>query len=82
MGKDNIVSCKSFDNRAGCAILIEILKKIKNPDFTLYGVFTTQEEVGLRGAKTASYSLDIDFAIIVDSTVEGQFQKLNRIKFQ
>jgi len=80
LGKDNIVSCKSFDNRAGCAILIEILKKIKNPDFTLYGVFTTQEEVGLRGAKTASYSLDIDFAIIVDSTVGGPIPKVESDK--
>lgn len=75
LGKENIVSCKSFDNRAGCTILIEILKKIKNPDYTLYGVFTTQEEVGLRGAKTASYGLDIDFAIIIDSTVGGPIPK-------
>ncbi|KYC45762.1 MAG: Tetrahedral aminopeptidase [Candidatus Methanofastidiosum methylothiophilum] len=75
LGKDNIVSCKSFDNRAGCTILIEILKKINNPDYTLYGVFTTQEEVGLRGAKTASYGLDIDFAIIIDSTVGGPIPK-------
>lgn len=80
LGKDNIVSCKSFDNRAGCVILIEILKKIKNPDYTLYGVFTTQEEVGLRGAKTASYGLDIDFAIIVDSTVGGPIPKIETDK--
>jgi endoglucanase len=75
LGKENIVSCKSFDNRAGCAVLIEILKKIKNPDFSLYGVFTTQEEVGLRGAKTVAYGIDIDFAIIIDSTVGGPIPK-------
>lgn len=75
LGKENIVSCKSFDNRAGCAILIEIIKKIKNPDFTLYGVFTTQEEVGLRGAKTAAYGLDINFALIIDSTTAGPIPK-------
>lgn len=75
LGKENIVSCKSFDNRAGCAILIEIIKKIKNPDFTLYGVFTTQEEVGLRGAKAAAYGLDINFALIIDSTTAGPIPK-------
>ena len=75
LGKENIVSCKSFDNRAGCAVLIEIIKKIKNPDFTLYGVFTTQEEVGLRGAKTAAYGLDINFALIIDSTTAGPIPK-------
>ena len=75
LGKENIVSCKSFDNRAGCAILIEIIKKIKNPEFTLYGVFTTQEEVGLRGAKTAAYGLDINFALIIDSTTAGPIPK-------
>ncbi len=80
LGKENIVSCKSFDNRAGCAVLIEILKQIKNPDYTLYGVFTTQEEVGLRGAKTASYGLDIDFAIIIDSTVGGPIPKTEQDK--
>ncbi|HNU61461.1 MAG TPA: M42 family metallopeptidase [Methanofastidiosum sp.] len=75
LGKENIVSCKSFDNRAGCAVLIEILKKIKKQDYTLYGVFTTQEEVGLRGAKTAAYGIDIDFAIIIDSTAGGPLPK-------
>ncbi|MCC7572346.1 MAG: M42 family metallopeptidase [Candidatus Methanofastidiosum sp.] len=75
LGKENIVSCKSFDNRAGCAILIELIKKIKNPDYTFYGVFTTQEEVGLRGAKTAAYGIDIDFALIIDSTTAGPIPK-------
>ena len=75
LGKENIVSCKSFDNRAGCTVLTELIKKIKNPDYTLYGVFTTQEEVGLRGAKTASYGIDIDFAIIIDSTTAGPIPK-------
>ena len=75
LGRENIVSCKSFDNRAGCTVLIELIKKIKNPDYTLYGIFTTQEEVGLRGAKTAAYGIDIDFAIIIDSTTAGPIPK-------
>jgi len=80
LGKENIVSCKSFDNRAGCAVLIELIKKIKNPDFTLFGVFTTQEEVGLRGAKTAAYGIPIDFAIIIDSTTAGPIPKTDADK--
>lgn len=75
LGNQKVVSCKSFDNRAGCTVLIEILKQINNPDYTLYGVFTTQEEVGLRGAKTATYGLDIDFAIVIDVTIGGPLPK-------
>ena len=63
---DNCMMGKAFDNRAGCAILAELLKE----DFALEltGVFTVQEEVGLRGAGVAAYTVHPDVALIIEST--------------
>jgi putative aminopeptidase FrvX len=61
---------KAFDNRAGAAILIEVLKTVSSP-LTIYGVFTVQEEVGLKGARTSAYALDPDCAIATDVTIPG-----------
>lgn len=61
---------KAFDNRVGVAMLISVLQQVKSP-FTIYGVFTVQEEVGLKGAKTSAYTLDPDCAIATDVTVPG-----------
>ena len=44
----NRLIAKAMDDRVGCAVLIEALKRVKNPKNTLCFVFTTQEEVGLR----------------------------------
>lgn len=58
---------KAFDDRVGCAILVELLKQDYN--FPLIAAFTVQEEVGLRGAKVAAYHLAPDFAIVIEGTV-------------
>ncbi len=60
------VKSKALDDRLGCLILITLLKNFDEYDF--YAVFSTQEEIGLRGAKTASFSVAPDFAIVLDST--------------
>jgi endoglucanase len=57
---------KAFDDRVGCAILINILKN--NYDFPLYGVFTVQEEVGTRGIQPVAYRIDPDLALVVEGT--------------
>jgi putative aminopeptidase FrvX len=62
---------KAMDDRIGVAVLIETLKRIKEPAHTLYFVFSVQEEVGIRGATTAAFSLDPDFGIAVDVTDTG-----------
>lgn len=64
------VISKALDNRAGCYVLIETLKRVKS-DNDLYFVFTVQEEVGLRGAKTSSYAISPDYAVAVDVTDTG-----------
>jgi endoglucanase len=64
------VSGKAFDNRAGVALLIEVLR-LAETSSTLFGVFTVQEEVGLKGARTSSYALDPDCAVATDVTIPG-----------
>ncbi|ADL07924.1 Cellulase [Thermosediminibacter oceani DSM 16646] len=65
------VTAKALDDRAGCAVLIRALQNLKNPKFDTYFVFTVQEEVGLRGARTSAYGIEPDLAIAVDVTSTG-----------
>ena len=57
-----------LDNRISCAVLLAVLERIQTSANDLYFVFTSQEEVGLRGAKTAAWAIDPDWAIAVDVT--------------
>ena len=57
----NCVNCKSLDNRVSVFILIEMLRELKKPPFDVYGVFTVQEEVGIRGANVATQEVQPDF---------------------
>lgn len=70
----NNVIAKALDNRTGCWVLIEAIKKVKSEN-DLYFVFTTQEEVGLRGARTAAFSINPDYALAVDITDTGDTPK-------
>lgn len=67
---DRIVS-PYMDNRISCVVLLMAMEELQNSDNDLYFVFTTQEEVGLRGAKTAAYAIDPDYGIAVDVTVSA-----------
>jgi endoglucanase len=58
---------KAFDNRAGCAALIELIRSEPFP-FDLIAAFTVQEEVGLRGAKVAAYGAKADAALVLECT--------------
>ncbi|TYP59861.1 M42 family metallopeptidase [Thermosediminibacter litoriperuensis] len=64
-------TAKALDDRAGCAVLIRVLQNLKSPRFDTYFVFTVQEEVGVRGAKTSAFGIDPDLAIAVDVTMTG-----------
>jgi len=61
---------KALDNRLGVYCLIDILKRIKNPN-DIYFIFSSQEEVGLKGARTAVYSIEPDLAIVIDTSIAG-----------
>lgn len=62
----NKVLSKALDDRVGCAVLIDLLKSEAEYDF--YASFSVQEEVGLRGAKVAAYTVAPDVAIVIDGT--------------
>ncbi|HVJ48627.1 M42 family metallopeptidase [Desulfitobacterium sp.] len=65
---------KALDNRVGCFVAIEALKRVQT-EHELSFAFTVQEEVGLRGAQTAAFALDPDVAIAVDVTLTGDTPK-------
>ncbi len=62
------VKGKSFDDRAGCAVLIELIEQGPYP-FDFYPVFTTMEEVGLRGARVAAFSVMPHAAFVLEGTI-------------
>ncbi len=65
------VASKAMDNRSSCAVLIETLRQLKKSPHELVFLFSVQEEVGIRGAVTASYAIDPDLGIAVDVTSVG-----------
>jgi len=66
------IVAKSLDNRIGCVVAIETMRRLqgRSPN-ELYFVFTVQEEVGLRGAKTAAQVLRPDVGVALDVTASG-----------
>lgn len=68
MTTNNTITAGALDDRIGCFMMIEAIKNIENPMNDLYFVFTVQEEVGIRGAKTAAYEISPDIGIAVDIT--------------
>lgn len=73
--KDDALVSKAMDDRIGCFVSIEALKALKNSSNEIYFVFTVQEEVGLRGAKTAAYGINADLGIAIDVTATGDTPK-------
>ncbi len=71
---DRLVS-KAMDDRISVAVLVETLRQLKSSPHELYFVFSTQEEVGLRGATTAAYGIDPDLGVAVDVTATGDTPK-------
>lgn len=57
-----------LDDRVACLVLLMAMERLEKSDNDLYFVFTVQEEVGLRGAKTAAWGVDPDYGIAVDVT--------------
>lgn len=64
---ENVIISKAIDDRVGCFIALEVIKNITSP-YNLIFVFSAQEEVGARGAKTAAYATEADLAIVIDTT--------------
>lgn len=62
---------KAMDNRAGCAVLIKAMQELGETNNEIYAVFTSQEEVGLRGSRTSSYRINPDIGLAIDVTLVG-----------
>jgi len=79
-GEDKIVA-KALDNRAGCALMAELFVAVNNPDITLFGVGSVEEEVGLRGAQTSAEHIKPDVVIVLDTAVAGDVPGIDAVKY-
>lgn len=73
---------KSMDDRIGVAVLVETLRQIKDTPHQLYFVFSTQEEVGTRGATTAAFAIDPDLGLSVDVTRTGDTPRRTKVHME
>ncbi|MCX8181917.1 MAG: M42 family metallopeptidase [Candidatus Methanomethyliaceae archaeon] len=73
--ENGLIVGRAMDDRAGCYMLIEALKNA-NPVNRIVGVFTVQEEVGLRGATVSSFSVRPDVGIAIDTTIAGDHPEI------
>lgn len=78
VSSNGIIRAKSIDDRAGCFILIRMIKS--EIPFDMYFTFVAQEEVGLRGAKVAAYSVNPDSAIVVEATTASDIPGVDEDK--
>jgi putative aminopeptidase FrvX len=77
---DKRLVAKAMDDRIACAVLIETMRLLKESPHELYFVFTTQEEVGVRGASTSAYGIDPDLGLAVDVTTTGDTPKGSKME--
>jgi endoglucanase len=66
---DRVITGGWLDDRIGCFVLLEVLSSLKRSPHHVYFVFSSQEEVGLRGATTTAYRMEPDVGIAVDVTI-------------
>ncbi len=85
-GKDGcMLAAKALDDRLGCAILIEIMRRLANekPEslpLELYFCFTTREEIGLSGAQVAAQTIAPDFSIVLETTAVADLPDVEEAK--
>jgi endoglucanase len=71
----NRLVSKTMDDRVGCYVLIEVLRRLEDTPHDVYAIFSTQEEIGLAGARTSAFRIDPDIAISIDVTGTGDTPK-------
>ena len=74
----NCVKSKAIDDRAGCAIMIQLIRE--GVEYDTYFVFNVQEEVGLRGSTASSFSVAPDFAIVLEATTASDIDGVSGAK--
>ncbi len=63
---EGFIKAKAIDDRFGCALLLELIEE--ELEYDTYFTFVVQEEIGLRGSKTASYTVNPDYAVVIEAT--------------
>ena len=76
MENNGVIISPYLDNRISCAVQLLAMVKLGQSKNDLYFVFTVQEELGLRGAKTAAYAIDPDYGIVLDVTGSSDTPKV------
>lgn len=69
---------KAVDDRAGCAMMIEMIRS--DLEYDAYFVFNVQEEIGLRGSRVSAFSVDPDFAIVLEATTAADIDGVSGAK--
>ena len=80
---NNCICSKACDNKAGVAVLWDVLEKISSNtiDYNVVAVFSVQEEVGLRGAKVVSHAIMPDICIAVDVAHASDYPNIDKHKY-
>jgi len=73
---------KAMDDRIGAAVLIETLRQVTDTPHQIFFVFSTQEEVGCRGATTATFAIDPDLGLSVDVTGTGDTPRRSKVRME
>lgn len=59
---------KALDDRAGCTVLAQVFKAMKDSPYNIVAVGSVQEELGIRGARTAAWQADPDYGLALEGT--------------
>lgn len=81
---NEVFASKSIDNRVGVASLLSVYERIKDVDVnykSIYFVLSSQEELGLRGARVAGYTINPDVCIAIDVTHATDYPTINKHKY-
>lgn len=76
---EGLIMGRALDDRAGCALLMELLKA--EAEFDFYAAFTTREEIGGNGASAAAFGIDPDIAVVVEATTAGDIANVPGDKY-
>ncbi|MDE6091806.1 MAG: M20/M25/M40 family metallo-hydrolase, partial [Ruminococcus sp.] len=75
---ENRIKSKAIDDRAGCAMMINLIRE--EPEYDTYFVFNVQEEIGLRGSRVSAFSVQPDFAIVLEATTASDIDGVSGAK--
>lgn len=81
---EDVFTSKSIDNRVGVGVLLSVYEKIRNANISykcIYFVLSSQEELGLRGARTAGYTINPDVCIAIDVTHATDYPSVSKSKY-